>query len=66
MFYKLSLIMSSPILSGPWLNMGLIREKENFQARHKSSPFLWNFQKLSKPCILILLGSEVNFNPSVI
>ena len=36
MFYKLSLIMSSPILSGPWLNMGLIREKGKFQARQKN------------------------------
>ena len=28
--------MSSPILSGPWLNMGLIREKGKFQARQKN------------------------------
>ena len=45
--------MSSSILSGPWLNMSLIKEKENFRLDRKlATPLgtwathLWAFKKL--------------------
>ena len=45
--------MSSSILSGPWPNMGLIKEKENFRLDRKlATPLgtwathLWAFEKL--------------------
>ena len=45
--------MSSLILSGPWLNMGLIKEKKNFRLDRKlATPLgtwvthLWAFEKL--------------------
>ena len=53
--------MSSSILSGPWFNMGLIKEKENFRLDRKlATPLgtwaahLWAFEKLigSYLCII--------------